>query len=64
MDIIATKDDASIMEIFESVKNTGTFDSLFESIRNDPDSDGDIFKYITSSVGIQSIVEVVKNKTS
>lgn len=50
----------SIMDIFDKMRNNGSLDPLVEMARND--SNGNIYKYMTSQIGLHNIVNVIKKK--
>lgn len=62
IDIVVETENASVIDIYEKAYNQGYLDDFFKHIKDDPDINGNIYKYITSNVGINNIKDIIDEK--
>lgn len=60
VDNILEEQNVSIMDVFNKMRNNGSLDPLIKLAQDD--QDGNLYKYMTSQLGLHSIVNVIKKK--
>lgn len=62
LDVITESDNASMMDIYEKALSLGYLDEFIQQMQTDQSANGNIYKYITSSVGLNNIKDIVNGK--